>query len=148
MRSLLLDTNVLLLLIVGTLDRRAIGANRRTGVFTARDFDLLREELRKYAPVVTTPGVLTEASNLLGNGHRVAAATMVAVCTPFVEVVRPKEHVFGQRGFDRLGFADASILAALTDGRAVLTDDVGLYHQVWHVGGEAINFNHLRGRGG
>ena len=30
----------------------------------------------------------------------------------------------------------------------VLTDDVNLYTQVWFLGNEAINFNHLRQYGG
>lgn len=144
-RRLLLDTNVLMLLIVGTWDRSRVGAHRRTAVFTASDFDLLKAEMGRYGVVVTTPGVMTEASNLLGNDfHEVVAGTMVGVCGPMVEVVKPKEEVFGQEGFERLGFADASVLAVMDEETVIMTDDVGLYSQALYLGWEAVNFNHLR----
>ena len=145
MRSLLVDTNILVLLIVGTLDRDLIRNHRRTATFTPQDYDLLHSEIARYGRVLTTQGVLTEASNLMGNAfHEEIAGTLVAVCSPLVEVVRPKETVFAQEGFARLGFADSSILGALDKDTVVLTDDVSLYNQVLYLGWEAINFNHIR----
>ncbi|HLL89743.1 MAG TPA: hypothetical protein VK324_10585 [Tepidisphaeraceae bacterium] len=59
-----------------------------------------------------------------------SVGTTGAACRPLVEVTRRKEVVFAQRGFDRLGYADASILAAADGGdTTVLTDDAALYHQ-------------------
>jgi hypothetical protein len=145
MQSLLIDTNILLLLLVGTMDRKFIRSHRRTAVFTPEDFDLLQEKLRLYSSIVTTPSVMTEVSNLLGNDfHEVAAEFLVSLCTPFVEVIRGKEIVLAQEGFARLGYADASIIAALAEGTVLLTDDLALYLQVLYLGSEAINFNHLR----
>jgi len=149
MQSLLVDTNILVLLIIGTWDRDSVGTHRRTETFAPRDYDLLRAEMGRFGRVLTTQPVLTEASNLMGNDfHEDVADTLVRVCLPFVEVVRPKETVFQAKGFARLGFADASILAALDADTVVLTDDVSLYAQVWYLGNEAINFNHLRQYGG
>lgn len=145
MQSLLIDTNVLVLLIVGTWDRDAIRNHRRTAVFAPADYDLLRSEMKRYRRVLTTQGVLTEASNLLGNDfHEEVAPTLVNVCAPLVEVLRPKETMFATPGFARLGFADTSILAALDDDTVVLTDDVGLYTQALYLERQAVNFNHLR----
>src|SRR3954447_22368769 len=105
MRSLLIDTNVLVLLVVGTWDRSAIRAHRRTRQFAPADFDLLEFQMRRYARVLTTPGVLTEVSNLMGNDfHEEVAQTLVEKCLPLVEVIRPKEAVFSQDAFPRLGF--------------------------------------------
>jgi hypothetical protein len=145
MRSLLIDTNILVLHIIGSWDRAAIRAHRRTAAFAPQDYDLLQSEIRRYQRVLTTHGVLTEASNLMGNDfHEDVAPTLVKVCTPLVEVVHPKETMFAERAFSRLGFADASVLAALDDETIVLTDDVNLYSQALFQGREAINFNHLR----
>ena len=145
MQRALLDTNLLLLLIVGTFDRKVIPRYRRTQGFTPSDYDLLLRQLSRFGVIATTPGILTETSNLLGNEFHVdAAATLVATCAPFLEIHHPKQDVFAQIGFDRLGFADASILASIDPETVVLTDDVALYNQVLYLGGIAQNFNHLR----
>jgi hypothetical protein len=145
MQSLIIDTNILVLLIVGTLERDLIRTHRRTRSFAPQDYDLLQLTMGRYGRLLTTHGVLTEASNLMGNDfHQEIAGTLIAVCSPLVEVIHPKETVFAQEGFARLGFADSSILGALDEDTVVLTDDVDLYTQVMYLGWEALNFNHLR----
>jgi hypothetical protein len=66
------------------------------------------------------------------------------LCGPFIEVIRPKEEVFADSAFNRLGFADVSILGSLDAEMVVLTDDAQLYSQVLYLEKNAINFNHLR----
>lgn len=145
MRSLLVDTNILVLLIIGTWDRDLIRRHRRTATFAPADYDLLESEIGKYRRVLTTQGVLTEASNLMGNDfHAKVAQTLVEVCSPLEDVLSSKEAIFAHSAFARLGFADVSILVAVNDETVVLTDDVGLYNQVLVEGWDAINFNHLR----
>jgi len=145
MRSILIDTNILMLLIIGSWNREAIPGHRRTAIFTPADFDLLQEELGRFGRILTTPTVVTEVSNLMGNQfHETIAGTLIHVCTPLVEITRPKEEVWAGEGFPRLGFSDASVLASLDDDTVLLTDDVSLYNQALYQDSEAINFNHLR----
>lgn len=145
MKSLIIDTNILVLLIVGTWDRESIRDHRRTEIFSPADYDLLRSEMQKYARVLTTPGVLTEASNLMGNAfHEEVSQQFIVVCSPLVEVIRPKETIFAEESFDRLGFADASILGAMDQDTVLLTDDAALYLQALSSEREAVNFSHLR----
>ncbi len=42
MQHLLIDTNVLMLLLIGRWDRKSIPSFRRTATFTVDDFDLLQ----------------------------------------------------------------------------------------------------------
>jgi hypothetical protein len=145
MPDLLLDTNILVLLVIGTWNREAVPHHRRTAVFTSADYDLLRAELARYRRVLTTQCVLTEASNLMGNEfHARAAQVMIQTCTPWADVGPAKDVVLNDRGFARLGYADASILASLAEGVVVMTDDVQLYLEVWYRDGEAVNFHHVR----
>jgi hypothetical protein len=145
MQRLLIDTNVLMLLIVGTWDRQAIRSHRRTAIFTPADFDILQNQLTRYAGVVITPGILTEVSNLMGNDfHARIAETIRVVCKPCMEIHRPKDEILKRSTFSRLGFGDSSILAMLADDTVVLTDDIQLYLQVLYEGHEALNFNRLR----
>lgn len=147
MAKLLVDTNVLMLLLIGRWDRTRISRFRRTDRFDAADFDKLEAHLRRYAGLVTTAPVLTEASNLMGNAfHQTIARTVVEVCSGFDEHVAAKERIFVDGAFARLGFGDSSILVAAEADRelVVLTDDIGLYLELLTRAFQAVNFHHLR----
>jgi hypothetical protein len=60
MADLLVDTNILVLHIVGGWGRSAIPKHRRTRGFTPEDYDLLQFHLRQFDHLKTTPGVLAE----------------------------------------------------------------------------------------
>ncbi|HEY9174378.1 MAG TPA: hypothetical protein VI136_19005 [Verrucomicrobiae bacterium] len=61
-----LDSNLLLLLWIGSFDRSLVSRFKRTQKYTEFDFDLLVELIRRIPLLVTTPSVLTEVSNLAG----------------------------------------------------------------------------------
>jgi hypothetical protein len=61
--GVLLDTNLLLLLIVGGASRELIG-KKRLDTFTAEDYDTLSAIVDSLGLVATTPNILTEVSNL------------------------------------------------------------------------------------
>ncbi len=63
----LLDTNLLVLLVIGAVDTRWIGQHKRAKTFVASDWDLLQRQL-EGAPILTTPHILAETSNLLRSG--------------------------------------------------------------------------------
>ena len=144
--ALLMDTNIMLLLVVGRWNRSRIHVVRRTAAFSAADYDLLEDQIGRYAPMITIPAVLTEVSNLLGNDlHRHLAPTLQEVGVMLEERVPSKNRVLCDRGFDRLGFADASILLAVDPDTTLLTADVSLYLEACYRGLRTQNFNHLRG---
>lgn len=145
MSRLLVDTNILLLWVVGTHDRSLVRRHRRTSNFDVADFDVLDHEVTRCERLVTTAPLLTELSNLLGNDfHREAAPTVVRIVTLMVEVVSPKEQIVEHPGFYAMGYADVSILLALDHQTRLLTDDARLYAQALYEGRDAQNFNHLR----
>lgn len=145
MSDLLLDTNVLLLLVVGSFERGAVSRNKRTAQFSEADFDLLNRERLKYSRTVTTPGILTEVSDLLPESwHRTLGGHMVSLYGDFIEQSAGKEIVTKDPVFVRLGYADAMILTLATENITVMTDDVQLYLELEYRGSTVINFNHLR----
>ena len=145
MRRLLIDTNVLLLWMIGSHDRRLVGTHRRVVHFDGGNFDLLGREIARFDQLVTTGAVLCELSSLLGNDfHRSVARTFSAVAGPMAEASSPKELVVEHRSFSQLGFADVSVLLALDAQTSLLTDDARLYGLALSDGFEARNFNHLR----
>ena len=146
MKRVLLDTNLLLLLIVGNYDASSIETFKRTRNSSRDDFARLENFLSSFGSIMTTPSVMTEASNLLGNEHfhRLFSTAMIEVCTPFDEIHQPKATIFACQAFERLGFADASLLLAADAETTLLTDDLSLHRQAQFQAIETVNFNHLR----
>ena len=64
--GVIVDTNLLLLYVVGAQNPERIGRFTRTDTFTKDDFDLIDRLFGYVETAVTTPSILTEVSNLLG----------------------------------------------------------------------------------
>ena len=62
--GLLVDTNLLLLYLIGRTNRNRISKFKRTQAYTIEDFDLLHRFMAEFKTLITTPHVLTEVSNL------------------------------------------------------------------------------------
>ena len=63
-KKILVDSNLLLLLLIGSYDPSLIARFKRVSQYSAADFELLEKFIRMFSTVVTTPHVLTEVSNL------------------------------------------------------------------------------------
>jgi rRNA-processing protein FCF1 len=149
-KKLLVDTNILLLYVVGSLSLDRIARHKRTDTFTIEDYRLLDRLLRESGGIVVTPNILTEVSNLLGHTDEKTRGSLLILLRSLVRIseehyVRSLEAVEAAE-FSRLGLADASILSSPTEDLTVLTDDLHLYLALQRRGVEVINFNHLRER--
>jgi len=65
-KGILVDTNILLLYFVGSVNPKRISQFKRTNQFNVDDFELLIQILGYFQKIVTTPNILTEVSNLIG----------------------------------------------------------------------------------
>jgi hypothetical protein len=148
MRSVLLDTNLLVLLVVGLYDKRLIGNHKRTNTFTVEDFDLLVESIEGYEMLWVTSHCLAEVSNLLKHTHESQAKELLIVLKQFISDKKeshvPKEIIFKNNYFNRLGIADTGIIIKSKRVSCVLTVDFDLYTEIARLGYNVINFNHLR----
>lgn len=63
-KGILIDTNILLLYFVGTVNRARISRFNRTEKFTPEDYDTLIEIINFFPKRVTTPNILTEVNSL------------------------------------------------------------------------------------
>ncbi len=147
-RGLLVDTNLLVLYVVGLLGPRQITSFKRTSAYEPDDFDLLARVMERFETVATTPHVLTETSNLLGQLPGKTAAQGRAVLSQLVpllhETHRPALVLSKHPQFQQFGLTDAGIDEVASGTYLVLTDDLPLYHYLAGQGQDAINFNHLR----
>ena len=62
--GLLLDTNLLVLLVVGKVNRERIATFKRTSAYTGRGYDLLERLIKPFSKLYTVPHVVSEVSNL------------------------------------------------------------------------------------
>lgn len=63
-KGILIDTNILLLYFVGTVNRERISRFNRTQQFLPEDYELLLQIIAYFQKVVTTPNILTEVNSL------------------------------------------------------------------------------------
>ncbi len=147
-RAILLDANVLLLDVIGGVDREMIPRFKRTRKFEIEDYDLLQRLLRLFSGIVTTPNILTEVGNL---GSQLTDPALSA----FRRILRERTRVLDERYlasklvsdhhlFDRMGLSDAGIAMLAEEGWLILTEDWPLASRLQTAGLDVINFTNLR----
>lgn len=148
MAKLLIDTQLLVLLVVGTTRRSYIREHRRLKAYSEADFDLLLEVISQHDCVVFTPNTLTETSNLLG--YKVQEPLRSQLFSIFREIIQRFNETYAasrdsceRQEFLRLGLADSVQLDLAQDQNTLLlTADFDLYSSGAKDG--AVNFNHIR----
>lgn len=143
----MVDTNLLVLYLVGKVNKRRIPHFKRTQNYTIEDFDLLERLISWFGGIVTTPHVLSQTSDLAVPADK----ELKAIRARFRSVIEDMTEQFDEgrvlvtdASFDRLGLADAAIAAVCQSGRLVLTDDLDLQVTLASRGADALNFNHIR----
>ncbi len=148
-KGLLLDSNLLLLLLVGAYDRNLIGNGRynKLSKYTLEDLKILVRLKSMFSRVATTAHVLTELSNLAGDfpesiktgcfhSFRKSFASLDELSASSREAAQRPEFHF-------LGLTD-SVLAHFTPEFLMVSDDARLVAKLSQSGLESLNFNHLR----
>lgn len=62
--NIVIDTNALVLLILGTIDKKYIGKHKHISAYSIADYDYLLSVINASKKVITCPNVLTEVDNL------------------------------------------------------------------------------------
>jgi hypothetical protein len=147
-RRLLLDTNLLILFVVGLTDVRMIARHRRLRIYDPIDFAYVSDLVAISDGLASCPNVLTEASNLIGQIAEPDKSRILsryrALFGEIDEGFVPSSTAAQRPEFERLGLADAVLLFMASEGGALLTDDLPLYLAAANSGVEAINYNHIR----
>lgn len=145
--GLLIDTNLLLLLIVGLYDRRRIERFKRTSVYTESDFQRIGWLQAQFQKLWTTPNILTEVDNLgrqlpmnEWNGFSHALRTL---CLRMYEESVASTVAMANKSFSRLGLSD-NVTLSLGGSFLLISDDLALCNEAGRLGFDALNFNHIR----
>lgn len=142
-----LNRVILVLFVVGSVNRDRIENFKRTRQYRTRDYDLLVRVMGKYQPLCSVAHVLAEVSNLTdlaGEERTHARRILNATFSLLTEVSIGSERAAQDPLYQDLGLTDAAIGAiARLHHCAVLTDDLNLYLRL-SKDLTVINFNHLR----
>ncbi len=145
--GLLIDTNLLLLLVIGKYDRRRVESFKRTSTYTVRDFQRLGWISSQFRTLWTTPNILTEVDNLgrqlPEREWRGFLQALAGLSLEMREEVVPSSTAMKKPAFPRLGLTDA-VIVSTNRKFLLLSDDLNLYLTALKSGIDAINFNHLR----
>ena len=146
--NILLDTNVLLLYVVGRHDRDLISRFKRTNNFVPEDFDSIETLISNFSTISTTPSILTEVSNYCGDlesKHREGCLDSLRDLVLTAKERRYESKLVCQDpGFIRFELTDTTILRASRNGDLVLTTDLPLHAELLRHSRPTINFNNLR----
>ncbi len=149
-KGVLVDTNLLVLLLVGSVNKRRIGTFKRTQNFTVEDFDLLSGLVSWFGKLVTTPHVLSQVSDLTdlpGKDLRTIRGLFGSLVEQMEESYDISRVLITHDLFSRLGLTDAAIATVCSRGILVLTTDLNLQLALQNCGTDALNFNHIRPQG-
>jgi hypothetical protein len=146
---LLIDTNLLVLFVVGTAAKEYIAKHKKLTEFTVEDYDRLVKIIARASEVLVTPNTLTETSNLAAYINEPARSKVLDVLRTVIASAAQERYVPSsvaaeRKEFVRLGLADAALLEIAAKDVTLLTTDFDLYNTALKKGAQALNFNHLR----
>lgn len=149
-RGILVDTNLLIVYLIGAFDVRQLANCRATKSFSRDDFQRLDRFISKFDRIITTPHVLTEVSNLAQRlPDRVAQNFMgyfgcVLADATLKEESTAANQIAASPSFPRFGLTDVAISLVAPGNYLVLTADFALAGHLNSRGVDVVNFNHLR----
>jgi hypothetical protein len=148
--NIILDTNLLLLFVVGMTEQEYVVKHKRLSAYTIADFHLLLDMLSAAKAIVVTPNTLTETSNLIKHINEPARSHIYGFFQKLVKATETEERFIESRiavdrpEFLRLGLTDSALLQVGAESHTLLTADLNLYLAASQLGLMAENFNHHR----
>jgi len=145
-RNLLVDSNLLVLYVVGAVNRRRIAQFKRTEKYNPADYELLTMLMSEFTSLYTVPQVMAD---LVGRERIFAREVLKRMICEVTESAVSSRDASDHQIFANLGLTDAAIASAARGHDCfVLTDDLPLYVWLNQVGVPAANYTHLRERFG
>jgi len=142
-KGLLVDTNILLLYIVGIVNVDLIRNFSRTANFTENDFYLVEKFINFFDVNITTPHILTEVSDLLGNRRELQLALRKYI-EPIEEKFLESKQITRTKTFLQFGLADTAITETAKNSYLVVTDDNPLFGYLVNQKIDAVNLDQIR----
>jgi len=146
--GIIIDTNLMILYLVGKYNPDQIKSFKRTQKYTLDDFKLLNHFIKFFKTLLTTPNILTEVSNLTFSLNKQTEKKLFISFKKLIGTLKEEyiNSISASEGkvFSDFGLTDAAIPELANGNYLVLTDDFPLYHFLSGIGVSVINFNQIR----
>jgi len=127
MNSVVIDTNVFILLIVGLINPSDIEKHKRLSIYKAEHFDLLVSMLSKYDTILTCPNVITEIDNLLnktsGENRNKYLAVIKKIILDSEERYKKSKDACSDWMFNEIGLTDTIVLSLAKEAQLLISGD-------------------------
>jgi hypothetical protein len=147
-KGILIDTNLLLVYLIGSIKPELISKFKRTKSYIKEDYQTLHNLIDYFGLVVTTPNILTEVNNLPNSLDGKYTSRFYQIFSETIMVL--EEHCMsskkaaGTSEFGKFGITDTTLFYISKSNYLLLTDDFRLSQYVQSQNGDVINFNHIR----
>ena len=127
-KGLLLDSNLLLLYLVGSVDSSLVGNGQynKLSSFRVQELITLRQLISVFNHLLTTSHILAEVSNLVGRLHDAGKSRVFKAFAGTLQIFDERQissyHVAGRQEFPYLGLTD-SVLAELSHEFLIVSND-------------------------
>jgi hypothetical protein len=150
-KGILIDTNILFVLLVGSVNKERITKFHLTQQFIPEDYELLLKFMSEVKNLVTTPNILTEINSLANQLGKPELSECFAIFAGFVQNVdilneyymKSQEAVSADKLIE-FGLTDSVILTLAQGNYLVLTGELKLANYLHNVEVDVINFNNIR----
>ena len=142
-KGLLIDTNIVLLYLVGSVDIFLIRNFKRTANFDENDFEKVSKFVEYFDIKITTPHILTEVSNLIDNRQDLQLVLKIYI-EKAEEIFLESSMLSKDQSFLTFGLADTAVINTAKDSYLILTDDRPLYGFLINSQIDTVNLDQLR----
>jgi len=144
-QGIVLDANVAMLYVVGSINPKQIPKHHRTSAYHSNDYWTLLTLVSKARTSFAVPHTLTELSNL-GDTTPLFRLAFRSLFRDIEELPLKSIVGFDSNVFIRSGLTDAMLVEVAQQNYLVITADHALYSFITNLGRPCINFNYLKER--
>ena len=123
----LIDTNSLVVLLIGLIDPQLIQSHKRTSIYEVQDFNNLLSFIGDFKKLIVLPNVWTEVDNLLNNFNRRHKESYIEQITKIIKLTSEKflasKTALKSNGFFELGLTDSLLLEYAKECDVLITSD-------------------------
>lgn len=140
-KGLIIDTNLLLLLVIGAVEEgRHIRNSKRLGTFSLKDYDAVLKIMLEHKEVFVTPYIATEVSNLIdldGRAGILAYEIARSLFSEFGKIEIDVDRDCDSDFFLSFGITDSSLIRLAKD-YFILTNDHRMLTPLYEASPETI----------
>lgn len=124
---ILIDSNALVLFLIGSIDIRWVGVEKHTSIYDEQDYYELVDKIQDINKLVVLPNVWTEVDNLLnrtrGNRKYVYLQLLIKLIKESTEEYLKSSQIENDNLLDDLGLTDILLLRYATQCNLLITGD-------------------------